>query len=57
MPQIGVSDGYERDAGFLAVERWYDVPEFGGYLGNVGWEGEERILAKSWTCPIPRDHV
>ncbi len=57
MPQIGVSDGYERDAGFLAVERWYDVPEFGGYLGNVGWEGEERILARSWTCPIPRDHV
>ena len=21
------------------------------------WEGDERILAKSWTCPIPRDHV
>ena len=21
------------------------------------WEGEERILAKSWSCPIPRDQV
>ncbi len=25
-----------RDAVLLAVERWYDFPEFGGYLGNVG---------------------
>ena len=46
-----------RDAVLLAVERCYDFPEFGGYLGNVGWEGEEHILAKSWICPIPRDHV
>ncbi|MFP6745824.1 MAG: CocE/NonD family hydrolase C-terminal non-catalytic domain-containing protein, partial [Alphaproteobacteria bacterium] len=21
------------------------------------WEGEKRILAKSWNCPIPRDHM
>ena len=46
-----------RDAVLLAVERGYDFPEFGGNLGNVGWEGAERILANSWTCPIPRDHV
>ena len=25
-----------RDAVSVAVERWYDFPEFGGYLGNVG---------------------
>ena len=25
-----------RDAALLAVERWYDFPEFGSYLGNVG---------------------
>ena len=21
------------------------------------WEGEERIMVKSWNCPIPRDHI
>ena len=21
------------------------------------WEGDERIMAKSWNCPIPRDHI
>ena len=26
----------ERDGFLLAVERWYNFPEFGGYLGNVG---------------------
>ncbi len=30
------SDGCARDAILLAVERWYDFAEFGGYLGNVG---------------------
>ncbi len=34
--KIGPSDGCGRDAVPLAVERWYDFPEFGGYLGNVG---------------------
>ncbi len=34
--QIMPSDGCGRDAGLLAVERWYDFPEFGGYPGNVG---------------------
>ncbi len=29
-------DGCGRDGVLLAVERWYDFPEFGGYLGNVG---------------------
>jgi len=26
----------------LAVERWHDFPEFGGYLGNVGAKGKRR---------------
>ncbi len=30
------SDGRGRDAVLLAVERCYDFPEIGGYLGNVG---------------------
>ncbi len=34
--EIRPSDGCGRDAILLAVERWYDFPEFGGYLGNVG---------------------
>ena len=34
--KIRPSDGCERDAVTLAVERWYDLHEFGGYLGNVG---------------------
>jgi hypothetical protein len=33
--KIRPSDGCGRDTGPLAVERWYDFPEFGGYLGNV----------------------
>jgi len=33
---IRPSDGCGRDAVPSAVERWYDFPEFGGYLGNVG---------------------
>ncbi len=34
--KIRPSDGCGRDAVPLAVVRWYDFPEFGGYLGNVG---------------------
>ncbi len=34
--KIKPSDGCGRDAVLLVVERWYDFPEFGGYLGNVG---------------------
>ncbi len=34
--KISPSDGCGRDAIPLAVERWYDFPEFAGYLGNVG---------------------
>jgi len=30
------SDGCKGDAVPLAGERWYDFPEFGGYLVNVG---------------------
>ena len=34
--KIMPSDGCGRDAVLLAVERWYDFSEFGGYLGTVG---------------------
>ncbi len=34
--KIRPSDGCGRDAVPLAVERRYDFPESGGYLGNVG---------------------
>ncbi len=37
--KIRSSDGCEGDAVPLAVVRWYDFPEFGGYLGNVGLNG------------------
>jgi hypothetical protein len=30
-------DGVKGDTAPLVVERWYDFPEFGGYLGNVGY--------------------
>ena len=34
--KIRPSDGCKGDAVLMAGERWYDSPEFGGYLGNVG---------------------
>jgi hypothetical protein len=34
--KIRPSDGCGRDAVILAVERWYDFPGFGGYLGDFG---------------------
>jgi len=34
--KIKSSDGCGRDTALLAVERWYNFPEFGGYLGNLG---------------------
>ncbi len=43
--KIRPSDGCGRDAVLLVVERWYDFPEFGGYLGNVG-------LRISWESPF-----
>ncbi|MCZ6605845.1 MAG: hypothetical protein O7A03_11980, partial [Alphaproteobacteria bacterium] len=30
--------GCKGDAVPLVGERWYDSPEFGGYLGNVGYQ-------------------
>ena len=33
--KIRPSDGCGKDAVLWAVERWYDFPEFGGYLANV----------------------
>ncbi len=38
--KIRPSDGCGMDAVLLAVDQWYDFPDFGGYLGNVG----------SWPC-------
>jgi hypothetical protein len=35
--KIRPSDGCGRDAVLLAVVRWYESPEFGSYLGNVGY--------------------
>jgi hypothetical protein len=46
--KIRPSDGCGRDAVLLAVERWFDFPEFGGYLGNVGLE---------CPCPSLGNHV
>ncbi len=34
--KIMPSDGCKGDTVLLVVERCYDFPEFGGYLGNVG---------------------
>ena len=34
--KIMLPDGVKGDTAPLAVERWYDFHEFGGYLGNVG---------------------
>jgi hypothetical protein len=34
--KIMLPDGVKGDTAPLVVERWYDFPEFGGYLGNVG---------------------
>ncbi len=34
--KIRLSDRCGTDAVPLAVERWYDFPEFGCHLGNVG---------------------
>ena len=42
MPQIRPSNGCGREAVLLAVERWYDFPEFGGYLGNIGLDRARR---------------
>jgi len=51
------SDGCGRDAVLLAVERWYDFPEFEGYLGTVGQEGEMQDLNVGWELPWPRLEV
>ena len=63
--KIRPSDGCGRDAAPLAVERWYDFPEFGGYLGNVGWAllfdlnkaAKERVEAAGRTIPFPQRDV
>ena len=34
-PEV-LADQSARDAVLLAVERRYDFPDLGGYLGNVG---------------------
>ena len=45
--KIMLPDGVKGDTAPLALGLWYDFPEFGGYLGNVGiisrstWEGDQ----------------
>ena len=48
--KISPSDGCGRDAVLLAVERWYDFPEFGGYLANVGLTRHGTLLILSWVA-------
>ncbi len=45
--KIMPSDGCKGDTVPLAVGRWYDFPQFGGYLGNVGLSvrGRQRRFA------------
>ncbi len=50
LTKVGPSDGCGRDAVPLAVGRRYDIPEFGGYLGNVWLPRADRL---SLTDPIP----
>ncbi len=34
--KVRSSDGCESDTVLLVVDRWFDFPEFGCHLGNVG---------------------
>jgi len=45
--KIRPSDGCGRDAVPLAVERWYDFPEFGCHLGNVGIDEAQDFLEQA----------
>ena len=49
--KIRPSDGCGRDTLPLVVERWYDFPEFGDYLGNVGQPGS---LGLKSGCRVPK---
>ena len=48
------SDGSERDAVPLAAEWRYDLPEFGGYLGNVGWKS---FKTRQIICHMDRSYL
>ncbi len=41
LTKIRPSDGCKGDGVPLAVDQWYDFPEFGCHLGNVGQLGGE----------------
>ncbi len=41
--KIRPSDGRRRDAVPMAAEWWYDFPEFGFHLGNLGSDGQAAI--------------
>ena len=55
--KIRSSDGCGRDAVLLAVERWYDFLEFGGYLGNVITIGAETCWKILRIFILPADIV
>ena len=55
--KIRLSEGYGRDAVLLAVERWYDFLEFGGYLGNVITIGAETCWKILRIFILPADIV
>ncbi len=49
--KIRPPDGCGRDAVPLAMEWWYDFPEFGDYLGNVGLIFSDVPRKASTPCP------
>jgi len=54
--KIRPSDGCRRDAVLLAVERWYDFPEFGCHLGNVGSYLITTFFSLATAYPLVRYH-
>ncbi len=50
--KIRLPDDCGKDAVPQAVDQWYDFPEFGGYLGNVGLS----LIPNSPVHPVGADH-
>ena len=48
--KIMPSDGCKGDAVPVTAVRWYNFPEFGGYLGIVGLEGRPRSTSVLTKC-------
>ncbi len=57
--KIMPSGGCKGDTVPLVVGRWYDFPEFGGYLGNVGLSSRGRGTTNSYLTsnyvPVSRE--